>query len=226
VRSVTSMIEDPKMIPVVIDTMEAWLSGEPVWPYSRIIEVWGKDFECWYTGRWSLSFAMDIYYTRQEWIRRFGFAIPCAELLDELAHYSHVVDVGAGSGYMTKLMRLRGINAVGSDFDVRGQSQYSFRIADHDPDQVTGTEAKTMARRFPDATIFCSWPSYDETWFLQLLRAMRVGQRLVVIRESACASDDAWEYLDKCFVKERTIALPVFPLIRDFAGVYLKKRNR
>lgn len=230
-------------LPIVIDTMASWLSGEPVWPFAKIIEVWGEEFEDYRIGIMrQANAALDagvmkfsdrnfnrgvaIFATRDVYISRFGFAIPCAELLDELAAHAPIIEVGAGSGYMTRLMENRGIHVLGSDWDWPGPSGYRFQIGKFDRLQRNGVAAKTMARRYSDRTIFCSWPSLRETWFRQMLKAMKIGQRLIVIREGACAEDSAWQYLDDCFVEEKTINIPTFDCMHDYAGVYLKKRQK
>lgn len=220
---------------LVLDTMQRWLEGDAVWPYAKILRTWGPEFEM-YRRRWSRedfsSFRSGVDRTinrmqlRNDWIKLFGFAIPCAELLDELAKASHVVEVGAGSGYMTRLMRHRGINVTGSDIEWRGPNCYRFETGVYDDHQVTGTAAKTMVRRYPDSTVFCSWPSLNETWFRQMLKAMRIGQRIVIVREDACAEDSAWQYLDDCFKEEATIDIPTFEHMNDYASVHLKKRQR
>lgn len=227
----------------VIATMQSWLDGEPVWPYAKILKEWGPDFEM-YRRRWSrelghmlstgkitskefdLERMFRLANLRNEWIRLFGFAIPCAELLDELEKSTHVVEVGAGTGYMTRLMRNHGISVTGSDYDFRGPNSHGFETAKYDDEQVTGVEAKTMVRRYPKSTVFCSWPTLRETWFRQMLKAMQVGQQLVVIREDACAEDSAWEYLDDCFDAMSHVDIPTFEHMNDFASVHIKKRNR
>lgn len=231
----------------IYDTMQRWLAGEPVWPYAKIIETWGEEFEM-YRRRWSrehrehmaeaetkgtITFKQPDIETmvargaaicalRMQWIGAFGFAIPCAELFDELAKSSHVIDVGAGSGYMTRLMRNRGINVIGSDPDLGG---HGFTTGCHDPQQQK-RDAKTMVRRYPSSTVFCSWPTLRETWFRQMLKAMEIGQKLVVIREDACAEDTAWQYLDDCFRDEAYINIPTFDHMNDYAQVAIKKRQR
>jgi hypothetical protein len=227
-----------------IDTMQRWLDGEPVWPYNQIIEAWGREFMDWRV-RWRelaeertsgadvnertklrLGREMALYEVRMEYVGRFGFAIPCRELIDALIEAAPVVEVGAGSGYMTRLMRNAGIDVVGSDIDDhKDDSGHGFIVAEHDPEQVSGVEAKTMARRHPERTVFCSWPSYKETWFRQMLRAMRIGQKVIVIREDCCADETAWHYLDACFEPVAEIELPCFPMVHDYAGVYVKRRQ-
>lgn len=209
----------------VVDTMKAWLGGEPVWPYAKILSDWGAEFEN-YRINWRMPSPIErtmiLMQTRDVWIKLFGYAIPCAELLDELAKANHVVEVGAGTGYMTHLMRLRGVDVVGSD---PGDTGYRFECGLFDPAQVRA-QGKTMVRRYPNSTVFCSWPSLEETWFRQMLKSMRIGQRLIVIREEACAESSAWDYLDACFAEDAVIHIPAFQHLNDYAAVYTKKRQR
>jgi len=228
-----------------IETMHAWLNGDPVWSYAKILEVWGPEFEM-YRRRWDrqlqekmkqaeetgeVTFERDVVHTamrgvsilhlRDAWIAEFGFAIPCAELLDELAKHRQVVEVGAGTGYMTRLMLNRGIDVIGSNPPF---NDYIFELGKYA--MLALREAKTMARANPDATVFCSWPTLRHTWFRQMLRAMKIGQRLVVIREDACAEETAWQYLDDCFEQTAVIDIPAFETVNDYASVHVKKRNR
>jgi hypothetical protein len=229
-----------------IETMQGWIHGDPVWPYARILETWGAQFEM-YRLRWRREIAdamaggdltsrgnaaaylrdsLAMWHLRDEWVIRFGFAIPCGELLDHLAAAAPIVEVGAGTGYMTALMRNRGIEVIGSDLDCRGYSDHGFLTGCFDEEQVQGVQAKTMVRRYPERAVFCSWPTLNATWFRQMLRAMRIGQQLVVIREDACAEETAWQYLNDCFDHVTDIDIPAFLHLNDIASVYIKKRQR
>jgi hypothetical protein len=216
-------------LPDVIGAVERWVRGdEATWRYARCIEDWGPDFEM-YRKRWSvggfdlpnIARSAAMHELRRSFIRRFGFMLPCAELLDELQKADLVVEVGAGSGYMTRIMRHRGIEVIGSDPGIG----YFETHGAYDAHQVVA-QGKTMVRRHPDALIFCSWPSLGETWFRQMLRAMRVGQRIVTVLEDSCCEDTAREYFDACFDTERTIDIPAFEHMNDVAYVATKKRNR
>jgi hypothetical protein len=223
---------------LILGTMRRWIAGEPVWPFPEVLARWGGEFEM-YRRRWAREMRRDesqwerearwerdakLYELRQEWIREFGFAIPCAELLDALASLQPVVEIGAGSGYLTALARARGIDIVGTDAGPVDELRYGFRVAKHDPRQLQ-LAGKTAVRRFRDRSVFCSWPTLNRTWFRQALRAMRIGQRVIVIREEACAEDSAWEYLDACFKQEGEIDLPAWPFMNDRAEVHRKRRH-
>jgi hypothetical protein len=224
--------------------MQAWMDGEAVWPYQRIIDDWGGAFEDWRkqmsrhlakitAGEPSTfiehnsNLQMALFAVRDEYVARFGFAIPCAELLDALAQHGPIVEIGAGSGYMTRLMRLRGIDVIGTDIDIHTEDSHGhgFIVGEHDPHQIGRASGKQAVRRFPERTVFCSWPTYRATWFRQALRAMRRGQKLIMIREDCIADETAYQYLDDCFDELGTVDLPVFPYIHDYAAIYVKRRQ-
>jgi hypothetical protein len=215
-------------LPDVIGAVERWVRGdEATWRYARCLEDWGPDFEM-YRKNWnSLSLRGGIVRfaaiseLRRDYIRRFGFVLPCAELLDELQKADLVVEVGAGTGFMTKIMRNRGIKVVGSDPGIGYFKQHGT----YDASQIVA-QGKTMVRRYPTALVFCSWPSLGETWFRQMLKAMRVGQRIVAVLEDSCCEETAREYFDACFETERLIDLPAFQHMNDIGYVAVKKRQR
>jgi hypothetical protein len=227
-------------LPDVLGAVERWVRGdEAVWRHARCIEEWGPDFEM-YRTRWSrgdygpqpslaflppctLARTTAMVELRQQFLQRFGFMLPCAELLDELQKSKLVVEIGAGTGYMTRILRNRGINVIGSDPQLSYRHVLNHALYD---DRQVIAQGKTMVRRYPDATIFCSWPSLDDTWYRQALKAMRVGQRIVAVLEDSCAEETAREYFDACFDTERLINIPAFEYMNDIAHVAVKKRNR
>jgi len=211
----------------VIEAVNRWVRGdEAPWPYARCLEEWGPEYEM-YRKRWRAhdipifnpERAAVIVEQRLQYINCFGFAIPCGELFDELRTSALVVEIGAGSGYMTAIMRHCGIRVTGSD---TGHWEWRRQF----DDKQVRADGKTMVRRYPKAVIFCSWPSHEETWYRQALKAMRVGQRIVTIMEDSCAEDGAQEYFDACFEIARTIPIPTFSHMNDQAYVAIKKRQR
>jgi hypothetical protein len=215
----------------IFGAMESWLAGEPVWPHARILKDWGPQFEMYrlswsrnhFEDEFSVENIMAASQLRDDWIGRYGFPIPCAELLDALRAAQPIVEVGAGSGFMTRLMRAQGIDVIGSD--PRLDYGHVITHGQHDAQQVIA-QAKTMIRRHRDRSVFCAWPSYDQFWFRQALKAMQIGQRMIVIREDACAEDTAWHYFDVCFDEERTVYIPAWRNLNDYCDIRIKKRQR
>ena len=219
-------------LPDVVGTVERWVRGdEATWRYARCLEVWGPEFEM-YRKNWNSLSALRtggvaryaaISDMRRLYMHQFGFMIPCAELLDELQTADLVIEVGAGTGFMTKIMRHRRIEVIGSDPHLGYQHVFAHGVYD---DRQIVAQAKTMVRRYPNALVFCSWPSLHETWFRQMLKAMHVGQRIVTVLEDSCAEETAREYFEACFETERTIDIPAFQHMNDIAYVAVKKRQR
>lgn len=221
---------------MVMGAMESWMAGEPVWLLAKIIEQWGPEFEDWlrrYSRSAELPLSHDVshdvmrhmaaFAVREEFVGRYGFAIPCAELISSLAKSRIVLEVGAGSGYMTKLMRNHKINVVGSDLVESGVRNYGFITAEFDPGQLK-LDAVAAVQKFHMAdTIFCSWPSFGEDWFLDALKVVKRGQRVIAIRESACATEETWEYFETWFDEREQISIPMFSGLHDWADVRVRK---
>lgn len=213
---------------VIIGTMRRWLEGEPVWSHDEIIQHWGREFQmyrtAWASGvdvRPSIGRTIALTQLRDEAIAEFGFVIPCRELLDVLARHQPIIEIGAGSGYLTALMRNRGIDVIGSDI---GDCGYTFKVSHYDSMQQR-LEGKTAVRRYRDRTVFCSWPTLNHTWFRQTLRAMCIGQRAIIVEEDACSEETTWTYRDASFAKLADIPLPAWNFMNDRASVWIKKRH-
>ena len=214
-----------------IDDMRAWADGAPVPGYAELLKRLGNDF-LMYRDAWLTPGFLDgsdiaesarrhgelFTMRREEAIPEFGFSIPCAEMLDALAQHQPILEIGAGTGYWTALMRHRGIDVIGTDPD---EQSWWKQVGQYDPTQVK-MEARPALRQWSDRTVFCSWPSYKESWFLQALEAMHVGRRLILIEEDACADCKTWEYRDGHFTLETKIQVPAWPGMNDRGGVWCK----
>jgi hypothetical protein len=214
----------------IIETMREWAQGEPVWSYDEIIRHWGSQFVM-YRLLWDdpdplvrtgeVERIRETYDLRTRAINEFGFSIPCKELLDALALHQPIVEVGAGSGFMTALMRHRGIDVVGTD---SGSGHSWITLKRWDPEQVE-MSGKRAVRHYRDRNVFCSWPSLSETWFRQALRAMRIGRKAIIVEEDACAEQSTWDYREAAFDLTTNIKVPAWPMLNDRAAVWTKKRE-
>jgi len=192
--------------------------------YADIIHKFGTAF----AGRRLWDFAFDeksmhkemlLHTVRYTAIHRFGFVIPSRELLDQLQCHQPILEVGAGSGYITALMRHRGIDVIGTD---ALRQNYGFVFGAYDANQLT-MNATEAVRRFPDRNVFCAWPTLGSTWLRYALQAMTVGRRAILIEESACAEPSTWQYRDRCFGRESSIDIPIWPGMHDYAATWIKK---
>ncbi len=214
----------------VIAEMRSWLNGTAVPSYADIVQRWGNDF-LMYRDAWELpglgyaaqlqNYAEMFRLREEQAIPEFGFSIPCAEVLGALQAYQPILEVGAGTGYWTALMRQRSIDVIGTDPDDQGWWE---RVGQYDSQQIK-LGARQALQRWPERTVFCSWPSYKETWFLQTLRVMQVGRYLILIEEDSCADDKTWKYRDRNFELLTPIKVPAWPGMNDRCGVWRRERN-
>ena len=212
----------------IVTDMEGWLNSHPVPSYREIIRKWGNEFIT-YRLRMSredysipkIDYGGVLFNLRDKCIQKFGFSIPCLELLDVLEQYQPLVEIGAGTGFITALAKNHGIDIIGTDPRCE-KHWFDHGLYDHDQIEFQG---KTAVRHFSDRNVFCSWPSYQRTWFRQALKAMKIGCTLIIVDEDCCAEDTAKEYLQKCFECKETIFIPSWPMIHDQVYVYRKVRQ-
>lgn len=214
---------------MILTAMGRWTVGDPVPSHDEIIAQWGPSF-LMYRRAWSLPNRQRddmttigaAHEVRRDVVAEFGFPLPSRELVTALADHQPIVEIGAGSGFMTAVMRANGIDAIGTD-PVLDYLQLKHGRFDPLQQRIAG---KTAVRRYRDRTVFCSWPSLDHTWFRQALRAMRIGQRIIMIMEDSCADQTAWVYRDACFERESMIPIPAWPFMNDDCAIWIKKRHR
>jgi hypothetical protein len=217
-------------VPSPTEMVHAGLCGNPILSYDEFIRTYGREFIMYRTA-WGMEgyshapveLTIQRHMQRDLFIREYGFAIPCKDIFDQMLELGPMVDIGAGSGYLTSLARLAGVDIIGTDIQ-GGINKYRFTVARWDQAQVK-MAGKTAVRHYRDRSVFCSWPTYDHTWFRQALRAMRIGQRLLVILEDACSNDDGFDYLSGCFEQEKLINIPAWNGLNDRCLLYVKKRQ-
>lgn len=206
--------------------MNDWIDGKPIWSYKRIIKEWGHNF----AGRPGYSL---IHYSSSDFQNRtalsmarhwfvaaFGFAIPCAELIEALRKLQPVLEVGAGTGYMTAMARAQGVDIVGTDL---GHGGHGFEVGARDPRQIRiGATAAVQSPKWRKRTVFSSWPTKGG-WFENAVKAMQRDRHITVISdESCCASTAAWAYMEKRFGIVDEIPLPSWPNMDDRCIIYRK----
>lgn len=211
---------------LILGTTRRWIEGkEEVWSYEKILESWGYEFENYRLGIMSRALRKKdpgrecrMLDVREKYIKEFGFSIPCKELINLLKEHQPIVEVGAGTGFITKLSLNNGIDIIGTDPQLE---DHWFKHATHDNKQIK-MQGKTAVRRYRDRTVFNSWASLNRTWFRQTVKAMRIGQKLIVVKEDCCAEDSTWSYISNNFAQLGVLYIPCYPFISDTVFVYQK----
>jgi hypothetical protein len=166
----------------------------------------------------------DFFHARKMAIDAYGFAIPCKEAITALAGLSPLVEVGAGNGYYSRLLRAAGADVVATDAGM--QSGYSKVWKTDGIIQMTAIQA---VKAYPDRNVFVSWPSYDEDWATKMALAMKKGRVLGYIGEGrggCTANRKFFDILASHFETVEELAIPKWDGIHDGLTIAKKKKRR
>jgi len=161
-------------------------------------------------------------FWREDAIRKFGFSIPCIEAVRAIAAGSPLVEVGAGSGYWTRLLKAAGADVVVTDIGEGQQGNYQITVGE----DVTRLSAQDAVKKWPERNVFVSWPSYEMSWAFEMARLIQSGRTLFYIGEGngGCTADDRFHRLmDREFHEAATIRIPQWPGIHDRLYVMVRK---
>lgn len=166
---------------------------------------------------------MEEWLVRDDFIRRFGFAVLTPEAVEAIQPHAPILEVGAGSGYWGWELRQAGVEIVATD---PGTGRY---VVSYDGWPELWMEVKRMTAlealdRYPTHTLLMVWPDMAE-WPVEALRAYKGKQLLYVGEYRGATADDAFhDLLESDFEEERVLALPVFYGLHDRLMIY-QRRN-
>ena len=168
--------------------------------------------------------ALQLGSNRQDFIRRYSYAVPTREALQAIARYSPLVEVGAGTGYWAMLLQDAGADVVALDTHPPHPGNKNTFVKPFAYTEVLFGGPGSL-KRYPDRTLFLCWPPYNTPMAMACLKVYR-GQQLVYIGEGewGCTGDKAfhralareWEVLER-------IELPQWPGIHDGLRIYRRK---
>ena len=157
---------------------------------------------------------------RDQMIRDFTFAIPCTEAINRLVQLSPILEVGAGSGHWSRLLRDAGAEVVAVD---------SHQVAFHGYTYPFNTDTLNMDGPFAvdyfyPRTVFMCWPPYDKPFAFDVATKMRGGTTLAYIGElGGCTGDeDFFELLNSAFHFVGEIQIPRWSALNDAMYIYEK----
>ncbi len=95
---------------------------------------------------------------RLQLAHRYSYVLPQPHLIDLIARYSPLVELGAGTGYWTYLLRLAGADVVAYDLAPLGKGRENRYHSDVLPwtDVIEGDVDAVTAH--PDRALFLCWP--------------------------------------------------------------------
>ncbi|HLZ74747.1 hypothetical protein [Phenylobacterium sp.] len=164
--------------------------------------------------------AANLRLARKAFVREWGFAIPCAEAVAALRRLSPIVEVGAGAGCWTALLRAAGHDMIATDL-AAGDTKYGFAVADRGAVEQLG--ALEAVRKYPDRDLFCSWPSEGEPWAAEAILGLAPGRRAALIlddRGTLTGDETLRGVLAQAFRPLETVTIPQFPGVCDRLHIY------
>ena len=177
-----------------------------------------------------MSREMRCMMRRDHFIARFGFAVVAAPFVPLMRELGPCLEVGAGPGTLTRLLRNDGQDAIASDIHGRDTRKIeATHFGGEAWTEIFGASAEAAIRNHPDRTVLMSWPCYDKPWSRHALDAMAPGQTLVFIGEIGGCTGDDWlpETIRSAFCNRPTTVNPrdalwSFPMIHDRISVLRK----
>jgi hypothetical protein len=176
------------------------------------------------------GFSPAVYALREAFIARIGYAVPTSVFCDVMRPLGPVVEIAAGRGYLSAILRHAGIDSIATDRDpsamlnIPDYAHFKLPNAPNDPTPpVEALDAEAAVAAYPDRTILCSWPGYQEDWLTKLAQSLEPGRKLVVIGEGpgGCTADDSFfDLIRDGVLKHKQIrgdgeAIWSFPAIHD-----------
>jgi hypothetical protein len=185
------------------------------------------------------------YALIKAWRREYAYALPDEGLVRRIAGDSPIVEVGAGLGYWSWLLRQAGAEVRATDcrpsaqyFDARGRLCPTPGRRPGRPNDWLDTRpswtlveeeaAEAAAAAAPEtAALLIVWPPYGEPMASSALRAFRgavvwyVGEG----RGGACADDAFFDELEESWEPDELHALIRFPGMHDWAQRRVRRRR-
>ena len=158
---------------------------------------------------------------RMAFTRRWGFSIPCEEAVEALRELSPLLEVGAGSGYWSAILRASGTDVIATDSAAEGINPHGFQTSAFTP--VERLDATDAIRAYPGRAVFCSWPTEGETWAAEAFALIAQGNILALVgddRGGITGSDALFDLLESDFELLRELEIPQFPRVTDRLRIY------
>jgi hypothetical protein len=120
----------------------------------------------------------DIRY-RLGLAQRYAYVLPQPHLLDVIARQSPLVEVGAGTGYWSYLLRQRGADVIAYDYAPLGSERPNRYHFDLWPWTEVLEGDGTAVQHHPDRSLFVCWPPLFSS-LGEVLRFFR-GERVIYV---------------------------------------------
>ncbi len=141
---------------------------------------------------------------RSEYTKKFGFFLISEDFISvtsELLQNNKVLEVGAGSGFLSYCLQKNGVDITPIDLKI-DNNNYGFEQTYTEIIQINAVDYIKKNNNYD--TIIMSWPNYQNPFAYNVLKQMKKGQQLIYIGEGygGCTADDKFFKLlqDRAFI--------------------------
>lgn len=155
-------------------------------------------------------------------VYEYAWAIPNDAALDAIKPLSPVVEVGAGGGYWTMLLRERGAQVV--PYDIQPYPLLNPYVSRSWVPVSRGGPRAALRHGRSEWTLMLCWPSYEDRFAEEAL-LLHLGEQVVYIGESwgGCTATDRFhELLEERYKLVKEVAIPQWWGIHDYLMVWTR----
>lgn len=171
------------------------------------------------TNRNRLDVTTDTLIDRQEYIRNYGYVKLCNKLVDEIAKYSPILEVCAGTGHVAEAVTRRHPEV---DYVATDSGKWKLGVATrYFPVVKQGAAAAINA--YPERNVFMSWPPYNEPVAANAVKNIKPGRYLLLVSEGrggCVGSDELFDRLDAEFEPISCINIDQWDGLHDYLSIY------
>ena len=160
--------------------------------------------------------AESLEHSRKKLIWAYSWAIPSNEIIFEIAQYSPLLELGAGTGYWGWLLRQAGAQI--NCWDVNpGAGPHWTEVEFGTPEMMN--ELPDLSER----TLLLIWPPLEESLAENSLKEF-TGSRVISVGEwrGRTGSQTFHDELEKKFRLEKELLIPRWPGFSDSVRIYTK----
>jgi len=166
------------------------------------------------------------FKARQGLVRKYSWAIPNDEAIAKIARYSGVLEIGAGTGYWSWLLRQVGASVIATEPTPGGGDRYQFTYSWTEKVELSALEA---VKQYGEGRALMSvWPCYDKPWCAEALKAYK-GSTFIYVGEGmrGCTGDETLHEMlwreDAPWDLAESVAIPRWQGLHDQMHVFLRR---
>lgn len=156
---------------------------------------------------------MRTFRRRVDLVDEYAWGIPNMAAIKTIIDYEPILEVGAGNGYWTYLLRQADADVIATDLNAPFDNEWS---------PVWAADAREVVVDYPDRTLLMVWPSNGQSWPTEALGAYD-GDVVVYVGEGrggATADEGFHQMLHEEWEVEKAVAVPAYLGIRDRLEVW------